>query len=232
MELAIDTSSALASVALASRGEVVGELTWQTGRNHTAHLLPNLVHILGLAGVGVESLEGIIIAQGPGSFNGLRVGMSTAKGLAFALEVPLVGIGTLEAEAYPHAYTGLPLCPLFDAGRGEIATATFQRRKGQWLKLEEERLTTLEELCAHTRGRTVFCGQVSPVAARLREALGTKAIIPDGAALLRRAGALAELGWLRLRDGDRDDPATLQPLYLRRPAITIPKPREMERRVP
>ncbi len=121
MQLAIDTSTDTASIALVRDAEVLVELTWHSGRNHTTQLLPNLSRLLDKA--DIHSVNCIFVAKGPGSFNGLRVGVSTAKGLAFSLKIPLVGISTLEVEAYQHAETGLPVCPIFNAGRGEIATA-------------------------------------------------------------------------------------------------------------
>jgi tRNA threonylcarbamoyladenosine biosynthesis protein TsaB len=151
--------------------------------------------------------------------------MSTAKGLAFSLSVPIVGISTLEVEAYPFIVADLPICPIHNAGRGEIATALYQTREGEWRQLVEEHITTLEELCSQVRVKTLFCGELSPeMEAQLVEGLGEKALIPEAATRLRRAGYLAELGWQRLNQGESDDPATLQPLYLRRPSITQPKP--------
>ncbi|GAI55710.1 unnamed protein product, partial [marine sediment metagenome] len=94
-----------------------------------------------------NSIEAIIVAKGPGSFNGLRVGISIAKGLAFSLAIPLLGISTLEAEAYPFAYTGLPLSPIHKAGREEIATAFYQQKNNEWHCLKAEHLTTLDTLC-------------------------------------------------------------------------------------
>ena len=220
MELAIDTSTETASLALSLKGKVQAELTWHAGRNHTKELLPNLIHLLHQA--SLQDIEGIIVARGPGSFNGLRVGMATAKGLGLALSIPLVSISTLEMEAFQHAATGQPICPIFNAGRGEIATALFQTKQGKWQRLIEEHITTIEELCAKLTARTIFCGQISPeIASQLKEWLGEQVVIVEGASSLRRAGYLAELGWRRLEKGDHDDPATLQPLYLRRPAITL-----------
>jgi tRNA threonylcarbamoyladenosine biosynthesis protein TsaB len=222
MQLAIDTSTEIATIALFSEGTVQAELTWHSQMNQTAELLPNVVHLLKQAKIGLQNIDGIIIAKGPGSFNGLRVGMSTAKGLALALDIPLVGISTLEAEAFQHAYTGRPICPVLNAGRGEIATALYQKQRGQWQRLMEEHITTVEELCSQIKKRTIFCGNISPtVASRLMETLGRRAVILKGATNLRRAGFLAELGWYRLSRGDCDDVATLQPLYLRRPSITL-----------
>jgi len=97
MELAIDTSSNIVSVALSHNGEILASLTWQTTQNHTIELLPNLVYLLQRVKVELDSIGAIIVAKGPGRFNGLRVGISTAKGLASALNIPLLGVSTLEA---------------------------------------------------------------------------------------------------------------------------------------
>ena len=226
MQLAIDTSTDTASLALVREGEVLAELTWRCGQNHTTQLLPHLAHLLNQAKLNFESTSGIIVAKGPGSFNGLRVGISTAKGLAFSLGVPIVGISTLEVEAYQHAETGLPVCPVFNAGREEIATAMYQMKHKEWRQLAAEHITTVDALCQQITTRTIFCGEFIPfIAQQLRKQLKQRAIIPPAATRLRRAGFLAELGCQRLAAGDYDNPATLQPLYLRRPPITKPKRR-------
>lgn len=226
MQLAIDTSTDNASLALVQDDEVLAELTWRCGQNHATQLLPRLNHLLNQAGLSLQSFSCIIVARGPGSFNGLRVGISTAKGLAFSLGIPLVGISTLEVEAYQHASTGLPICPVFNAGRGEIATATYQRKGNNWRQIAPEHITTVESLCSQITTRTVFCGEfVLTIAPQLRKQLKQKAVIPSLANRLRRASFLAELGLERIKAGDYDDPVTLQPLYLRGPAITQPKHR-------
>ena len=226
MLLAIDTSTDTASLALVKDSQVLAELTWCCGQNHTVELLPQLTHLLNQTKLSLQSISGIIVARGPGSFNGLRVGISTAKGLAFSLGIPIVGISTLEVEAYQHAETGLPICPIFNAGRGEIASAIYQKRYNRWLKLATEHITTVDALSSQITTKTVFCGEfISFVATQLREQLKQKAVIPTPATRLRRAGFLAELGQQQLEIGNCDNLATLQPLYLRRPSITKPKHR-------
>jgi len=224
MQLAIDTSTDIASLALVQDNEVMAELTWRCGQNHSTQLLPNLSHLLNQAQLSLQSVDCIIVAKGPGSFNGIRVGISTAKGLAFSLGIPLVGISTLEVEAYQHAGTGLPICPIFNAGRGEIATAMYQKKDNNWRQLATEHITTVDALCLQITTKTVFCGEFVPlITEQLREQLKHKAVILTPAAGLRRASFLAELGLKRIETGDYDDPVTLQPLYLRGPAITKPK---------
>jgi len=226
MQLAIDTSTDMASLALVQDNEVLAELTWRCEQNHTTQLLTHLAHLLNQTRLNLQSANGIIIARGPGSFNGLRVGISTVKGLAFSLGIPIVGISSLEAEAYQHAETGLPICPIFNAGREEIATAIYQKKHNEWRQLIVEHITTVEILCSQINTKTIFCGEFIPlIATQLRKQLKQKAVIPSPTTGLRRASFLAELGLKRLKVGDYDNPATLQPLYLRRPAITQPKHR-------
>ncbi|MEE8599087.1 MAG: tRNA (adenosine(37)-N6)-threonylcarbamoyltransferase complex dimerization subunit type 1 TsaB [Dehalococcoidales bacterium] len=225
MQLAIDTSTNTAGIALVQDSEVLAELTWHCGQNHTTQLLPQLAHLLNQTGTNLQSINCIIVARGPGSFNGLRVGISTAKGLAFSLGIPIVGINTLEAEAYQHAETGLAVCPILNAGRGEVATAVYQRKHDAWHQLTTEHITTIEALCPQITTTTIFCGELTPlITTQLTEQLKQRAIIPPPAALFRRASFLAELGLKRLKDGDYDNPSTLQPIYLRQPPITKPKP--------
>jgi tRNA threonylcarbamoyl adenosine modification protein YeaZ len=223
MELAIDTSSNIVSVALSHKDEILASLTWQTTQNHTIELLPNLVCLLQRAKVELGSIEAIIVAKGPGSFNGLRVGISTAKGLASALDIPLLGISTLEAEAYPFAFTGLPLRPIHKAGREEIATALYRQKDNEWRCLEAENLTTVKALCRRIKQKTLFCGEIpADIISEIQQNLGRQAIIPKSNSL-SRASSLAILGWRKLSRGEQNDPVTLQPLYLRPPHITKPR---------
>jgi tRNA threonylcarbamoyl adenosine modification protein YeaZ len=224
IQLAIDTSTDTASLALADEADILAELTWRCGQNHTRTLLPNLACLLERVGSTVQSLDAITVAKGPGSFNGLRVGLSTAKGLAFSLGIPIVGVSTLEAAAYQFAGSGLPVCAIQSAGRSEFAAAIYQMKDATWQQVQAEQITTLEGLSVIIFDRTILCGEITPVLHKeLKSRLGEKAVIATPAARLRRAGFLAELGRRRLVAKEWDDPACLSPLYLRRPRITKPK---------
>jgi len=222
--VAIDSSTANASLALVKDGQVAAELSWRSNLNHSVELLPSLNNLLRQAGWDIADVKAIVVARGPGSYNGLRVGLSTAKGLAFALGIPLIGVSTLETMAYAWAVTGLPVCAMVDASRGEVAAARYQVRDGQWTTLEDEHITTLEAACVVTTSRTVFCGELtSEMTEEIARRLGDLAVLPSTACRLRRAAYLAELGEMRLRRGETDPVAALEPHYLRRPPITPPK---------
>jgi tRNA threonylcarbamoyl adenosine modification protein YeaZ len=216
--LAIDTSTDSAGLALVQDNKVLAEATWHCGQNQSLELLPRLSQLLNETEVGLKSVGCILVARGPGSYNGLRVGLSTAKGLAFSLVIPIIGVSSLELEAYQHAQTELPICPVFNAGRGDIATALYQN-KDNWQQLTPEHITTVDALDSEIKSKTLFCGEyVLVIADELKKKLKGKAVIAPEK--LRRSSLTAELAKERLKAGDYDNPATLQPLYLRHPAIT------------
>jgi tRNA threonylcarbamoyl adenosine modification protein YeaZ len=221
MILAIDTSSEMAGLALLDKQQLIAEIAWRCGQNHTIQLLPQLNNLLKSTGFGLSDITCVVVAKGPGSFNGLRVGISTAKGLSFSLGIPIIGVSTLEAAAYQHIAVGLPVCAVAGAGRSEIAAAIYQEKRGKWQQIVAEHITTVDVLNNEIQTKTVFCGEYLPqVAGVLAEKLGAKAIIPLNITVTRRAAFLAELGAQRLKAGELDNPATLQPLYLRKPPIT------------
>jgi tRNA threonylcarbamoyl adenosine modification protein YeaZ len=224
LQIAIDTSTDYASLALVQGTEILAEMTWRCGLNHSVETFPRLLSLLERSRLDIQSADCIIVAKGPGSFNGLRVGVSAAKGLAFSLCIPIVAIGTLEAAAYQHAETGLPVCAIQNAGREEIAVAVYQKKRTRWCQLSAEHISTIEALPDILKDKTIFCGEISPLnATRLKKLFKNLAVISTPAGQIRRAAYLAELGQQRIKDGNFENVATLQPLYLRRPPITQPK---------
>lgn len=224
IQVALDSSTDVAGLALAREGRILAELSWECRRNHSVELLPRLEALMKDNRVDWGCVNLIIVATGPGSYNGLRVGVSTAKGLAFGLGVPVVGISTLEVIAYPHTFAGLPACALLPAGGGEFCAAVYRQIDGVLQNTLAPQIISLDRLCQAIEGRTIFSGELTPEAVdTLCNLLGPKMIIPPPASRLRRAGFLAELGLRRFQAGGCDDPMTLQPIYLRRPQITKPK---------
>ncbi|MCL5957951.1 MAG: tRNA (adenosine(37)-N6)-threonylcarbamoyltransferase complex dimerization subunit type 1 TsaB [Chloroflexi bacterium] len=220
MLLAFDTSTSYTSVAVYGRDVVLAEESWPAEGDQTRQLLPEIDHLLGRLGVGPRQLTGIGVGLGPGSFNALRVGISAAKGLAFALNVPLLGIPSLDAVALQYLGLSMPLAAILPVGRGRIAGAIYYPSGSVWLKPEEYRNMSIEELCAEAAETTFFAGEMDDeMVERIRLLLGPLAILAPRSAWLRRAGYLAQLGWERLQRGEKDDLESLQPLYLQAPAI-------------
>ncbi|HMA33239.1 MAG TPA: tRNA (adenosine(37)-N6)-threonylcarbamoyltransferase complex dimerization subunit type 1 TsaB [Chloroflexia bacterium] len=223
MIIAFDTSTEWCSVALYDPAAGVrAEQTWHAGRQQTRELLPALQTMLARNGLQPADLRGVAVALGPGSFTGLRVGLATAKGLAYALDIPLWGIPTLDVLGYAHmAITAAPVCAVVHAGRGRLAHAFYRTRAGVWQRITDYQNTTVAELIAAVDTPTIFCGEIDPPTAReLETQLGRLASVAPPAASLRRAGYLAELAWQRAQSGERDDLTLLQALYLQMPVVS------------
>jgi len=216
VELSIDTASDWASIALSDEGRLAGEMTWRCERQHSVQLLPAVEGLLARLGVDKADLRAVFVCTGPGGYAGLRVGVSTAKGLAFALGTSIAGVGRLEIEAYQFVDCGRPVCAVHRAGRGELAWAVYQGPRAEWREVAAPRLSTPEVLPTEAPADALFCAEQGDRVDEVLAAAGaTFAIAP----VRRRAGFLAELGWRRLASGDVDDARTLAPLYLREPAI-------------
>jgi tRNA threonylcarbamoyladenosine biosynthesis protein TsaB len=213
LELSIDTASAMASIALSRKGALIAEHTWDCGRDHSRQLMPEIDALLARHGRSKDELTAIFVDSGPGSYAGVRAGMSTAKGLAFALGIPIAGVGRLEIEAYAFAATGLPVVAVHQAGRSELAWAAY----GEGKEVVAPRLSKAEEMPEALPAGALVTGEIDDALAAELERRGHR--VARGAAMVRRAALLAELGWQRLQAGRADDPKSLEPLYLREPAI-------------
>lgn len=210
--LAIDSSTEMAGLALYD-GDSVSELSWNAGRHQTVSLIPEVDQLLRLNGRALADLHAVAVAVGPGSFNGLRVGLSVAKGLAYALGLPLVGVGTLDATAYPHTGTRAPIRALVLAGRGRAVFADFRYRNGTWRRLSELRNVPVAELAEGLTERTVIVGDMgAPLASELASA--PLAVVPPPALRARRPAYLAEIGFRRWQAGDLDVLEALEPVYV------------------
>jgi len=217
MLLAIDTSTEVASLAVHDGTKVRAEHTREAPRRHTVEVLPRLAVTLDRLGITPRDLSGVAVTKGPGSFTGLRVGLAIAKGLALARAIPIVGIPTLDVVAAAQGKDERSLCAVLRAGRGRICAAVYHWAEGEWYCPEGPRLTTWQALAEATDSPTRFCGEIDAAGIEALHRMGAIAELISGAARLRRAGYLAELGWQRLRRGELDDPATLTPTYLQYP---------------
>ncbi|MBI4789621.1 MAG: tRNA (adenosine(37)-N6)-threonylcarbamoyltransferase complex dimerization subunit type 1 TsaB [Chloroflexi bacterium] len=225
MLLAIDTATRLASIALYDGDGVHGEATWRARENHTVELLAQIARLVGLARVAKGNVRAIAVALGPGSFTGLRVGLSVAKGLAFGGQVALLGIPTLDALALAHSFQPLPIWALIAAGRGRYSVACYSakrgaiRRSGDYALVNAQGLADLAERAmdgAERRrpARALFCGEMDATLSQtLADRLGSRAVIALPAMNVRRASFLAELAWARFARGEADDTASLAPMY-------------------
>jgi tRNA threonylcarbamoyladenosine biosynthesis protein TsaB len=224
MMLALDTSTSFASIALVRDRMLTAELSWDVGRRHSVELLPRLRWLLETHGRAWREVSAVGVATGPGSFNGLRVAVTTAKMLALSLGIPVFGVPTLDVIAWGAADVAGPVWATMDAGRGQLYAAAYAaptESARAWRPLDEYMIVTPAELGARVAAGSVVCGEWQAETERaLRAALDPRARIRSPLAG-RRAAWLAELALARAAEtGAADDPAALEPLYLRRPGIT------------
>ena len=213
--IAIDTATRWAGVALYDGERVRAEASWRSHNNHSVELMPALTRMLDQQGVDAGRLAAVAVASGPGSFTGLRIGMSVAKGLAQAQGIPILGVPTLDILVVPHSEQRRPVWAVIQAGRGRLCAAYYRRRGGRWRQSGDLHLTTVEELALLVKGRCLVCGELSQVEQTLLATQSEADLVFASPALsVRRPACLAELGWERYENGEADDLATLEPTYL------------------
>jgi tRNA threonylcarbamoyladenosine biosynthesis protein TsaB len=222
MLLAINTSTLQFSLAVMTReGTLLAEMVMSSrGGRHFGGLMPALERLIADCEEDIRDVSAVAVATGPGSFTGLRVGLSAAKGLVHALGVPLVGIPSLTAMAGQISGSSLPICPLLDSRRGEVFCATFVLEDGRPAPKMEISSLRLEEFPTVFREQTLFVGNdFRAQGAFLKKTLGAKALLAPPPLWSLRASLVGHLALDRLNSGKSDDPRALEPIYLRPPDI-------------
>lgn len=195
-------------------------LTWTTERNHSRELLPNIARLLDEAGRAKDDIDAVFVDIGPGGYAALRVGVSTAKALAHALRVPIVGIGRLELDAHGVAgeADGRRIIAVHRAGRADAAWAAY---RGAGAALREESAPSIGKTVAlhdAIAAGDIVTGDIGDALAAVVQERGATLMAARG----HRVVALVALGHARLASGRTDDATALVPLYLRAPAIGPP----------
>jgi tRNA threonylcarbamoyladenosine biosynthesis protein TsaB len=209
--LAVDTTTARGSVAVVEGGQLLGEVRLRSEASHSRRLLPAIAFLLESLGVPLQTISGYAVANGPGSFTGLRIGLSTVQGLAIGHAAPCLAIPALDALAARMRGAAPRLVALMDAYRGELYAGIYDSDAGLLegpLLLSPERL--LERL---GQSVTAFLGDGACLY-RERIAQGHPgAVFPERSLFL--AGTLGLLAGPRLSAGEGGDAALLRPLYVR-----------------
>lgn len=223
MLLAIDTSTSWISLALYDGTFVHYEETWQSQHHHTVELAPAIEQIFARTGTDGQDLTGVAVAIGPGSFTSLRIGLAAAKGFALGLNIPVIGVPSLEVIAAAQPIDAeKPLLAVLHAGRTRLAVAKYEVENGSWVKQSGPDLITPKDLVQSITEPTLISGELSEKARAVIGRRWKNAQITTPARCLRRAGFLAELGWERLMKDQVDDPVSLTPIYLSTSQNPIP----------
>lgn len=144
--LAFESSAKAASVALCRDGKMISQYSQCSGLTHSRTLLPMAEDMLKNAELTIRDVDAFAVAHGPGSFTGVRIGVSTVKGLAWAADKPCVGVSTLEAMAWHGVSAGGYVCPVMDARRNQVYNAIFRIENGKPIRLCEDRAIALSQL--------------------------------------------------------------------------------------
>jgi tRNA threonylcarbamoyladenosine biosynthesis protein TsaB len=207
--LAVETSTLAGGVALLDGDRVLGEYVLDVRATHSERLMPAIDRLLADAGLAPQALEGLAVAVGPGSFTGLRIGLSAVKGLALALRIPVAAVPTLDALAAALPHAALPVCPVLDARKGEIYCSLY-RWDGRTMRREWDYLALSPgDLSRRLAEPVVVVGD----AGHLLDSPHARLVPPPG-----RLPSPAWLGWLglaQLRAGRTVAAADLVPIYLR-----------------
>ena len=222
--LGIESASVTASAAILSDDVLLSEYTANYKKTHSETLLPMIREILAMTSTSPEELTLIAVSAGPGSFTGLRIGAAAAKGLAYALGIPIVPVPTLDAIAYNLAGSGDVLCPLLDARRGEAYSGLYEFTGGEFSVIREAEAVPLAEQVrraeetAKERGKAVtYLGDGLPVFRdRIRELTEGRAHFAPAHLRDQKAGSVAALGKALYEKGICSDAVDFIPVYLRK----------------
>ena len=178
--------------------------------------MPMIDRLLADSGFPLSAFDGLAVAVGPGSFTGLRIGISTAKGLALTADLPIAPVPTLDALAYTLPFASLPICPILDAKKHEVYTSLYEWRGAGMERRWEYLAISPEGLAERLQTDVIFVGDaVQPFHPLLSERLGDRAHFAPVAHQLPAAAAVAALGMKLLAAGNGVAPDALVPLYIR-----------------
>jgi tRNA threonylcarbamoyladenosine biosynthesis protein TsaB len=215
--LGIDTSTGCGSVGLIDGDETLCEHLPNVPVTHSERLLSSIEYVLKASGCSVRDLDGWAISLGPGSFTGLRIGVSTIKGLAFATQKPVAGVPTLDALASQISSTPYLICPILDARKGELYASFYRYEEGEVLKrISDYQAVGPELLAKKIERKTIFIGSgVKTSGDYLRNTLPSFSVLAPDPLNLLRGSTVARLGLELLRREEYLNLTSFAPIYVR-----------------
>lgn len=214
MWLAIETSSAVSSVAISDGYTIIGEITIQAGLMHSQQLVPHIQSLCTMTGVKQQELTGIVVSIGPGSFTGLRIGLGTAKAMAYALQIPIYGVMTMDALAYEAVHTNQEIHVIIDAQKQHVYEGIYQSVDDTLHCLQQPVVRSVDDVLADCAGKAViFMGD--GLKKLKKRSLEPQWHLANPLIASPRASALIMCSLERLTTGDSDDVMAVNPFYIR-----------------
>jgi tRNA threonylcarbamoyladenosine biosynthesis protein TsaB len=216
--LAVETSTMLGGVAVMdSETGLIAEIRLNVKTTHSERLMTAISQVLSQSGIDLSRIDAFAVASGPGSFTGLRIGLSTVKGLSYATGKPIVTVPTLEAFAWNFPYCMHPVCLMLDARRGEVYSALFRWQDERFIREIEEVSIAPENLLSMMNGDVLFAGEgVLVYRDNIEKAMGRRAWIAPADKMVPAPSNIALLGLKKAEQGEFTDPFDAVPFYIRR----------------
>jgi tRNA threonylcarbamoyladenosine biosynthesis protein TsaB len=212
--LAVDTSTQWMGLALYDDEQIIGETIWQTHNHHSVELAPAVESLFTRSGITGKDLRVLAVATGPGSFTSLRIGMAFVKGLSLALNLPVIGIPSLDITVAAIPVQDIALAAVLQAGRGRLAVGWYRVKNNNWQKHGEPVVMTPGELEQSIKKPTLICGELNSEERKTLARRWKNIRLAEPAMSIRRPAYLAQLAWKRWLSMDVDDVVTLSPSYL------------------
>ena len=219
MWLGIETSSVVSSVAVMNESQLIGEITIQAGLTHSEQLVPHIQTLLEMTNIKHSDLKGIVVVSGPGSFTGLRIGMGTAKAMAYALQIPLYGVMTMDSLARNVSYTDRTICTVIDAQKKHVYAGIYQYVGHELVCKEEPFVIAASDLLDRFRAnddKVLFLGDGIKRIEKLLEEKDTNLTILDISQRIPKASSLLLAGRKLIDTNEVSDPMDMVPYYIRR----------------
>ena len=223
--LGIDSSAKFCNLGLIEDEDILIEYTINGSRKkHSSILVPAIKNLLKTIDLKIEEINGIAVSMGPGSFTGLRIGLCVAKGLCYARSLPLLGIPTLDAMAFPFKEIPYLICPVLESKKDEIYDVVF--RGGVSLhRVMDYKCEDIQSLLARLsplKEKIIFSGDgIKKYRDIIKNKIGKNALFIDSQLNFPVAASIAFLGLNKLKKGEEDNVSTLSPFYLRKSEAEI-----------
>lgn len=218
--LAVDTAASVAAVAVMENDKLLGEYSINHKKTHSQKLMPMIRDLLAGLDLTPADMDLFAASSGPGSFTGLRIGVTTVKAMAYAVQKPVVSVPTLDALAYNIPVTDFLVCPIMDARNNQVYTALYHWEDRQQKKITEYMGVPVSELVQLIKGKnrkTLFLGDGVEIHKDfLKEELNDNCEFLPGSLRLQRASSVAQLALYRAMEGRMESCFDLVPFYLRK----------------
>jgi tRNA threonylcarbamoyladenosine biosynthesis protein TsaB len=218
--LALETSTMAGSIAILDDSEgLIAESRINIKIAHAERLMTSIDWLLRTSRISIDGIDAFAISIGPGSFTGLRIGLSTVKGFCYSTGKPIVPVPTLDAFARTLPFCPLFICPMLDARKNEVYTGLYKWEKGTLKKIIPETAVQPVDFLKELKGPTVFLGDGARLYEKpIRGYLHDNALFVPPSKMTPSATTVAEIGIEKIKEGAHTDPARLTPLYIRKPA--------------